>query len=112
MRDLFYATPARLKFLKTERTEFGHAVDAVRRLALAHPGIAFSVGDGSREVVRVAAHQEDLFAARLDRLGEIVGRDFAENAISIRAERDGVTLSGYAGLPRSTGATPGCNSCS
>lgn len=99
VRDLFYATPARLKFLKTERTEFGHAVDAVRRLALAHPGIAFSVGDGSREVVRAAARQEDLFAARLDRLGEIVGRDFVENAVPIRAERDGVTLSGYAGLP-------------
>ena len=99
VRDLFYATPARLKFLKTERTEFGHAVDAVKRLALAHPGIAFSVGDGSREVVRAAARQEDLFAARLDRLGEIVGRDFVENAVSIRAERDGVTLSGYAGLP-------------
>ena len=99
VRDLFYATPARLKFLKTERTEFGHAVDAVKRLALAHPGIAFSVGDGSREVIRVTAHREDLFAARLDRLGEIAGRDFMENAIPIRAERDGVTLSGYAGLP-------------
>ena len=99
VRDLFYATPARLKFLKTERTEFGHAVDAVKRLALAHPGIAFSVGDGSREVVRAAARQEDLFAARLDRLGEIVGRDFVENAVPIQAERDGVTLSGYAGLP-------------
>ncbi len=98
-RDLFYATPARLKFLKTERTEFGHAVDAVKRLALAHPGIAFSVGDGSREVVRAAAHQEDLFAARLDRLGEIVGRDFVENAIPVRAERGGIALSGYAGLP-------------
>ena len=99
VRDLFYATPARLKFLKTARTEFGHAVDAVKRLALAHPEIAFSVGDGSRGVVRTAAHQEDLFAARLDRLGEIVGRDFVENAVPVRAERDGVALSGYAGLP-------------
>lgn len=99
VRDLFYATPARLKFLKTERTEFGHAVDAVKRLALAHPEIAFSIGDGSREVVRAAAHQKDLFAARLDRLGEIVGRDFVENAVPVRAERDGAALSGYAGLP-------------
>ena len=99
VRDLFYATPARLKFLKTERTEFGHAVDAVKRLALAHPEIAFSIGDGAREAVRTAAHQKDLFAARLDRLGEIVGRDFVENAVPVRAERDGVALSGYAGLP-------------
>ena len=99
VRDLFYATPARLKFLKTERTEFGHAVDAVKRLALAHPEIAFSIGDGAREAVRAAAHQKDLFAARLDRLGEIVGRDFVENAVPVRAERDGVALSGYAGLP-------------
>ncbi len=99
VRDLFYATPARLKFLKTERTEFGHAVDAVKRLALAHPEIAFSIGDGAREAVRTAAHQKDLFAARLDRLGEIVGRDFVENAVPVRAERDGAALSGYAGLP-------------
>jgi len=99
VRDLFYATPARLKFLKTERTEFGHAVDAVKRLALAHPEIAFSIGDGARAAVRTAAHQKDLFAARLDRLGEIVGRDFVENAVPVRAERDGAALSGYAGLP-------------
>ena len=99
VRDLFYATPARLKFLKTERTEFSHAVDSVKRLALAHPEIAFSVGDGSRETFRAAAHQADLFAARLDRLGEIVGRDFVGNAVPIQAERDGVQLSGYAGLP-------------
>ena len=99
VRDLFYATPARLKFLKTERTEYSHAVDSVKRLALAHPEIAFSVGDGSRETFRATAHQADLFAARLDRLGEIVGRDFVGNAVPIQAERDGVQLSGYAGLP-------------
>ncbi len=99
VRDLFYATPARLKFLKTERTEFGHAVDAVKRLALAHPEIAFTVSDGSREVLRVAAHQADLFTGRLDRLGEIVGRDFVSNAVPIQAEREGIKLSGYAGLP-------------
>ena len=99
VRDLFYATPARLKFLKTERTEYSHAVDSVKRLALAHPEIAFSVGDGNRETLRATAHQADLFAARLDRLGEIVGRDFIGNALPIQAEREGVTLSGYAGLP-------------
>ena len=99
VRDLFYATPARLKFLKTERTEYSHAVDSVKRLALAHPEIAFSVGDGSRETFRATAHQADLFAARLDRLGEIVGRDFVGNAVPIQAAREGVRLSGYAGLP-------------
>ena len=99
VRDLFYATPARLKFLKTERTEYSHAVDSVKRLALAHPEIAFSIGDGSRETFRATAHQADLFAARLDRLGEIVGHDFVGNAVPIQAERDGIQLSGYAGLP-------------
>lgn len=99
VHDLFYATPARLKFLKTERTEFGHVVDAIKRLALAHPEIAFTLSDGSREVLRLASHKVDLFSGRLNRLGEIVGLDFINNAVPIQAERDAVSLSGYASLP-------------
>ena len=99
LRDLFYATPARLKFLKAERTELHHAVDAVNRLAMAHPHIGFSLSDNARGVVNLAAVQGDLFEARLGRLAGVMGREFAENALTIDAERDGVRLTGYAGLP-------------
>lgn len=101
VRDLFYATPARLKFLKTERTEMDHAVDTVQRLAMAHPAIGFTIGDGERERFASAA-TADLGGAddaRLRRLGDVMGREFAENALAIDAERDGIRLVGHAGLP-------------
>ena len=101
VRDLFYATPARLKFLKTERTELDHAVDAVQRLAMANPEVAFSVSDGER--VRFAcASETDLTgddAALLRRLAAVMGRDFADNALAVDAAREGVRLFGFAGLP-------------
>ena len=99
VRDLFYATPARLKFLKTARTELGHAQDAVSRLAMAHPQIAFSLADESRTLLRLEAAAGDLFDARLARLAAIMGREFAENALPISAEREQLTLTGYIGLP-------------
>ncbi len=99
VRDLFYATPARLKFLRTDRTETGHAADAVKRLAMAHPEIAFGLMDGERALLRLEAAAGDLFAARLTRLGQVMGREFAENAVAIEAEREGLRLSGHAGLP-------------
>jgi DNA mismatch repair protein MutL len=99
VRDLFYATPARLKFLKTERAELGHVSEAVKRLAMAHPGIGFSLGNGERDLLRLAPAQGDLLDSRLERLGAIMGRDFAENAIAIKAEREGLHLTGHIGLP-------------
>ena len=99
VRDLFYATPARLKFLKTPRTEQTHAVEIINRLAMAHPEIGFSLSDGTRHLIRLSRAQGDLFSARLDRLTGIMGREFAENAMPIDATRDGVRLSGYASLP-------------
>jgi DNA mismatch repair protein MutL len=105
VRDLFYATPARLKFLKAERTEREHAVDVVQRLAMAHPEIAFSLADGERTVVDLPAVNAELLddaaasVARLRRLGAIMGRDFAENALAIDAERQGLRLTGHAGVP-------------
>ncbi|GEO81941.1 DNA mismatch repair endonuclease MutL [Pararhodospirillum oryzae] len=105
VRDLFFATPARLKFLKAPRTEQGHVVDALHRLALAHPGIGFSLTDGDRSVLRLAPAQGDLFSGRLDRLGAILGRDVAENAIPVDAERDPLRLSGAIALPTCNRAT-------
>ncbi len=99
VRDLFYATPARLKFLKAPRTEYAHAVETVQRLAMAHPGVAFSVSDGTKTTLRLGAAQGDLFTARLDRLGAVMGRDFQDNALKVDAEREGIRLTGFAGLP-------------
>ena len=99
VRDLFFATPARLKFLKTPRTELNHAQDAVKRLAMVHAGVAFTLGDGTRSLIRLARPQGEMFAARLDRLGAIMGREFADNALAIDAEREGLRLTGHIGLP-------------
>ncbi len=99
VRDLFYATPARLKFLKGDRTETSQILDVVKRLAMARPDIGFMVHDGARERLRVVPGTGDLLDARLDRLGAIMGREFSENALRIEAERDGVRLDGYAGVP-------------
>lgn len=100
VRDLFYATPARLKFLKTERTEQNHAVDVVQRLAMAHPDVTFSVtGDDGRQLLKLGAETGDLIDARLMRLGAIMGREFRDNALVVDAERDGIRLTGHTGLP-------------
>lgn len=98
VRDLFYATPARLKFLKTDRSEFSAAADAVRRLAMAHAEVGFILLSDGRRVFSLAA-QEGGAAGRLRRLGALMGRDFEDNAVGVAAERDSVTLSGFAGLP-------------
>ena len=105
VRDLFYATPARLKFLKAERTESMHALDAIERLAMAHPRIAFSLSDDGRQSLMLAASLGDLFAARRGRLSAVMGRDFADNSLSIDAEREGLRLTGHAGLPTLNRAT-------
>ena len=111
VRDLFYATPARLKFMKSARSERDQAVDAVRRLAMAWPGISFTViGDEDRVLLRLPALAPDLAggdaqAARRARLASLIGRDFADNALTILAEREGVRLTGLAGLPTLNRAT-------
>jgi len=99
VRDLFYATPARLKFLKTPKTENSHALDAIKRLAMAHPAIAFTVGDDSRTMLKLPQAQGAMLSARLDRLDAIMGNEFAANALAIDAEREGLHLSGHIGLP-------------
>src|SRR6516164_530686 len=105
VRDLFFATPARLKFLKTPRSERDLARDAVRRLAMAYPGIAFTVtGDEERLLLRLAAAAEA--TGRRMRLAALLGRDFAENSVEIDAERGGFRLSGLAGLPTLNRALP------
>ena len=98
VRELFYATPARLKFLKSARSEDLAIVDMVKRLAMARPDIGFSLTmDGRLSLDLLVAG--DLLDGRLPRLAKIMGREFGDNAVHIDAVREGVALSGYAGLP-------------
>ncbi len=104
LRDLFYATPARLKFLRTDRAETQAIVDVVKRLAIAEPSVKFELrdvsGDGQPRVLfRADAQQGELFDALLARLRRVLGADFAENALKIDATREGLRLFGYAALP-------------
>jgi DNA mismatch repair protein MutL len=99
VRDLFFATPARLKFLKAPRTELTHGIDTVKRLAMCHPEIGFTLGDGVRTLLKLPVAHGDLFEATLERLRGIMGKEFAENAVPIEAERDNVRLTGHISLP-------------
>jgi DNA mismatch repair protein MutL len=101
--DLFYATPARLKFLKTERTEAEAIREVVRRLGMARPDIAFTLAGEERAPVTWAAALPGA-AGRLTRLGDILGADFRQHAIEVRSERDGVIVEGFAAGPALTRA--------
>ncbi len=98
VRDLFHATPARLKFMKSERAETMAVTDTLKRLAMSRADVAFQLESNGRSVFRYAAHP-DTPTGRLERLGAIMGREFRENALEIEAEREGVHLTGFAGLP-------------
>ncbi|WP_066704546.1 DNA mismatch repair endonuclease MutL [Celeribacter ethanolicus] len=104
LRDLFYATPARLKFLRTDRAEAQAISDVIKRLAMAEPYVGFTLRDVSgggegRVTFRADPESGDMFDALHGRLATVLGKDFAENALAIDAEREGLTLTGYAALP-------------
>src|SRR5215813_5101022 len=109
LRDLFYATPARLKFLKAARTELDHVEDVINRLAMGHPQISFTLTDDARPVLRLGSASADLLsdaaATRLARLAQVMGRDFADNALQLDVIREGVRLTGHIGLPTLNRAT-------
>lgn len=96
MRDLFYATPARLKFLKTPGTELNHIVEMMERLAMATPQVGFTLKDGSREILNVPTHGKEGF---LDRLGIILGKDFKGNAVHVSRTKEDMRIEGYVSLP-------------
>ena len=97
VRDLFFATPARLKFLKTDRTEAEAIRDVVRRLAMSRPDVAFTLAGEERAPQTYAALLPG--AGRLARLADVLGADFAANAIEVTGGREGLALEGFAGLP-------------
>ncbi|PVA07870.1 DNA mismatch repair endonuclease MutL [Thalassorhabdomicrobium marinisediminis] len=103
LRDLFYATPARLKFLRTDRAEMQAIGDVIKRLAMAEPFVTFILtdvsGGKSRTTFRADAESGDMFDGLHARLRCVLGRDFADNALAIDAQREGVHLTGYAALP-------------
>jgi len=98
VRELFYATPARLKFLKSARSEDLATLDVIKRQAMARPDVAFTLTMDGRRALDLEAGR-DLLESRLTRLARIMGRDFHDNAVKVEAAREGVRLSGYAGLP-------------
>jgi DNA mismatch repair protein MutL len=101
--DLFYATPARLKFLKTDRTEAEAIREVVRRLAMARPDVAFTLAGEERSPISWAAALPGA-PGQLTRLGDILGADFRNHAIDVRAEREGVIVEGFAASPALTRA--------
>ncbi|MBV2143720.1 DNA mismatch repair endonuclease MutL [Falsochrobactrum sp. TDYN1] len=98
VRDLFYATPARLKFMKTDRAEATAITDVVKRIAVAFPHIRFSLAGTDRTPLELPITGTGADAT-LERIGQILGREFCDNALHIDAERDGVRLAGFAGIP-------------
>src|SRR4029077_2683369 len=103
VRDLFYATPARLKFLKLNRTEAEAVRDTVRRLAMSRPDVAFTLAGEERAPVTFAATLPG-GTGRLTRLGDVLGADFRANAVAVAGEREGVMVEGFAALPTLTRA--------
>jgi DNA mismatch repair protein MutL len=100
VRDLFFKVPARLKFLRSDRSEAEAAEEVVRRLALARPELAFAFQVDGRAVWRAEPKGGELFAdALLHRLGTVMGREFVGNALEIDALREGIGLRGFIGLP-------------
>ena len=95
VRDLLFATPARLNFMKTERAEASAISDVVRRMAIAFPGVRFVLSGSDRTTLEFASTGDD----RLARIAQVLGRDFRDNAIEIDAEREGARLTGFAGVP-------------
>jgi DNA mismatch repair protein MutL len=103
LKDLFFATPARLKFLRSDRAEMQAVTEVIRRLAMAEPQVGFTLrdvtGGEGRTLFRADPATGDLFDALHSRLASVIGRDFTDNALKIDAERDGLRLQGYAALP-------------
>ena len=99
VKDLFYATPARLKFLKTDRAEYGAVKDMLTRIAMANPTVSFKLNHNGASSLSLNNEQGNLDDCRHARLSALLGKDFGQNCVPVHAERDYVTITGYAGLP-------------
>jgi DNA mismatch repair protein MutL len=99
VRDLFFATPARLKFMKSERSETLAVADILKRLAMARPDVGFTLESEGRALMKVGPEKDPAHEGRRRRLAAILGADFAPNSIALDQTRGDVRLSGFAGLP-------------
>jgi len=99
VRDLFYNIPARLKFLKSPKTEQSRIVQIIKRIAMANCNITFTLSDERRKILDMRCDYSEQINPSLNRLKMIIGEEFAENSIQVQSERDGIKLTGYAGLP-------------
>jgi DNA mismatch repair protein MutL len=97
VHDLFFNTPARRKFLRTEKTEFDHIDELIKRIALSHPSVTFTIKHNQRLVRQYLAANSD--AEREQRVGSLCGTAFVENAVRIETETAGLKLSGWIALP-------------
>jgi DNA mismatch repair protein MutL len=97
VHDLFYNTPARRRFLRTERTEFGHIEKWLRRLALSRPGVAFTLTHNRRTVLKLQAARDS--EQQLARLARLCGDAFADQAMHLEHETEGIALQGWIALP-------------
>ncbi len=104
VRDLFYNTPARRKFLKTEKTEFSHIENLIKKLALSHFEIEFRLSHNQREIINLkpALSQQQQEA----RIASVLGSSFIENSISIDFEASGLRLNGWVGKPTFSRSQP------
>ncbi len=97
VRDLFFATPARLKFLRSDKTELASIVLVVKKIALAHPAISFTLSHDGREIINVKSREHPNTIK--DRIEEILGKEFTENATEVSLFRDDVEIYGYSSIP-------------
>ena len=100
VKDLFFATPARLKFLKATPTEVGYIKDVINRLAMAYPNVNFKLSDEKRQILFYPATDN-----LLERVGKVIGSGFKENAVEVSGEHDGFKIHGFVGLPTYTRST-------
>ncbi len=99
VRDLFYATPARLKFLKTDTAEAGACADIISRIALANPDVSFYLYADDKKKISLNTNTGDLFDTRLQRASEVMGNEFSENSLKVEGQKDGIKLTGLVSLP-------------
>jgi DNA mismatch repair protein MutL len=99
VRDLFYTTPARLKFMKSDVSETAQCIDMLNRIALANPDISFYLYSEGKKKISLTACQGELFDSRLKRIADVMGKEFEENSVSIFAESEFCKISGFVSIP-------------
>lgn len=99
VKDLFFATPARLKFLKTDQTEKAKIIELIKKIAMANCEVSFTVRDSGKTIISYKSNQAELLEKKTARLQEIIGKNFVGNSAPINSVRGNASLSGYVSLP-------------